>query len=49
VTSPIWDRVFSSEIAATEMRSMRAAVAATPPFTGPTNVRMLLRLVGAAR
>jgi sterol desaturase/sphingolipid hydroxylase (fatty acid hydroxylase superfamily) len=49
VTSPIWDRVFSSEIAATEMRSMRAAVAATPPFTGPTNVRMLLRLVGATR
>ena len=49
VTSPFWDRVFYSEIAAPEMRSLRAAVAATPPFSGPTNVRMLLRMVGAAR
>lgn len=49
VTSPVWDRVFSSGIAAVEMRSLRAAVAATPPFTGATNARMLLRLVGAAR
>ena len=49
VTSPLWDRVFSSEVAATEMRSMRAAVAATPPFSGPTNVRMLFRFGAAAR
>lgn len=49
VTSPIWDRVFSSGIAAPRMRALRAAVAATPPFTGATNARMLLRMVGVSR
>jgi sterol desaturase/sphingolipid hydroxylase (fatty acid hydroxylase superfamily) len=42
VTSPLWDSVFRSGIADTEMRSMRAAVAATPPLAGPSNVRMLI-------
>ena len=48
VTSPLWDRVFSSEIGAAEMRSLRTAVAGTPPLGGPTNVRMLIPF-GAAR
>jgi sterol desaturase/sphingolipid hydroxylase (fatty acid hydroxylase superfamily) len=42
VTSPLWDSVFRSGIADTEMRSMRAAVAAMPPLAGPSNVRMLI-------
>jgi sterol desaturase/sphingolipid hydroxylase (fatty acid hydroxylase superfamily) len=42
VTSPLWDTVFRSGIADPEMRSMRAAVATTPPLAGPSNVRMLI-------
>jgi dihydroceramide fatty acyl 2-hydroxylase len=49
VTSPLWDQIFLSEIATVRMRELRAAVAATPPFTGATNARMLLRMVGVAR
>jgi 4-hydroxysphinganine ceramide fatty acyl 2-hydroxylase len=48
VTSPLWDRVFLSEIAGAELRSLRATVAATPPLTGATNVRLLFPF-GAAR
>lgn len=48
VTNAFWDRVFGSEIAGPEMRSMRTAVAATPPLAGPTNVRLLFPF-GAAR
>jgi sterol desaturase/sphingolipid hydroxylase (fatty acid hydroxylase superfamily) len=48
VTSPLWDRVFLSEIAGAEMRSLRAAVAVAPPLTGPTNVRKLFPF-GVAR
>jgi len=43
VTSPLWDRIFTSEIVSAEMRPLRAAVAVRPPLTGPTNVRMLFR------
>jgi 4-hydroxysphinganine ceramide fatty acyl 2-hydroxylase len=42
VTSPLWDSVFRSGIADPEMRAMRAAVAATPPLAGPSNVHMLI-------
>jgi sterol desaturase/sphingolipid hydroxylase (fatty acid hydroxylase superfamily) len=42
VTSPLWDSVFRSRIADPDMRSMRAAVAATPPLAGRSNVRMLV-------
>jgi 4-hydroxysphinganine ceramide fatty acyl 2-hydroxylase len=38
VTSPVWDQVFRSGIARAEMRPMRAAVAATPPLIGRSNV-----------
>ena len=49
VTNALWDRVFSSEPGAAEMRSLRAAVRPTPPFAGRTNVRMLFRFGNAAR
>ena len=42
VTSPLWDRLLSTDLAEAEMRSLRATVAATSPLTGRTNVRMLL-------
>ncbi len=42
VTNAFWDRVFRSGIPAPEMRSMGAAVAATPPLAGPSNVRLLI-------
>jgi 4-hydroxysphinganine ceramide fatty acyl 2-hydroxylase len=48
VTSPLWDRIFASEIAGAQLRPLRSAVALTPPFTGPTNLRMLLWF-GSAR
>lgn len=41
VTNAFWDRVFHSGIANAEMRSLRAAVAATQPLAGPSNARML--------
>jgi sterol desaturase/sphingolipid hydroxylase (fatty acid hydroxylase superfamily) len=43
VTNALWDHLFASEIADAEMRSLREAVKPTPPFAGPTNVRMLFR------
>jgi dihydroceramide fatty acyl 2-hydroxylase len=48
VTSALWDRVFSSEIGAAEVRPLRAAVRRMPPFDGPTNVRMLFRFGSSA-
>jgi len=48
VTSPLWDRIFSSEVAQPEMRSLRKAVATTPPISGSTNARTLFRF-GMAR
>jgi sterol desaturase/sphingolipid hydroxylase (fatty acid hydroxylase superfamily) len=41
VTSPLWDRIFSSEIAGDEMCAMRTATAVIPPLRGSTNLRML--------
>lgn len=49
VTNALWDRVFSSEIGGAEMRTLRDGVRQTPPFTGPTNVRMLFRFGSTAR
>jgi sterol desaturase/sphingolipid hydroxylase (fatty acid hydroxylase superfamily) len=42
VTNAFWDRVFCTDIAVRKMRSLRAAVAATPPLAGPSNARMLV-------
>ena len=42
VTSPLWDLIFVTE-PRYDMDRMRVSVAATPPLTGRTNVRLLFR------
>jgi dihydroceramide fatty acyl 2-hydroxylase len=48
VTSAVWDRIFATNIADPEAPLLRATIAAAPPSTGPTNVRMIFRS-GVAR
>jgi sterol desaturase/sphingolipid hydroxylase (fatty acid hydroxylase superfamily) len=43
VTNSIWDRVFGSEPNAARLAELRSSVAATPPLTGPSNLRLVIR------
>jgi sterol desaturase/sphingolipid hydroxylase (fatty acid hydroxylase superfamily) len=42
VTSPLWDIAFGTELMGARMRQNLAAVAATPPLKGRTNLRRLI-------
>lgn len=43
VTNNVWDRAFGSEPDAARLDAMRASVADTPPLTGPSNLRLVIR------
>jgi len=44
VTSNLWDRAFGSDLNAVDIAAFGAAAAATPPLTGPCNIRKLSRV-----